>query len=347
MDETDVDITFDNDGVCNHCRRYNERSKIVYKSPKDLISLVNYIKNEMKNHEYDCALGISGGLDSTYVAYIAKKLGLRMLLIHFDNGWNTSVSTDNVKKIVNKTGWNIINRTCDFEEIRDIQLAYLKAGVKNFEVCTDYGIFASVSEILAENKIPYLLAGGNLHTEGVLPSSWGHDATDVVNLIDIHKKHGSVELKSYPLKMHDYKEIRLLNYINYKPKVALNTLEREWNYQYYGWKHGECLSTRFFQHYILPVRWEIDKRKAHLSALILSGNISRNDALKELKKDPYSYWNLDTDKKEFLKKLRINEDELSALMNVPKRKHTEYKTDLNKRIRRIMRNIRRRLKENM
>lgn len=347
MDESDVDITFDKEGICNHCRRYDELAKIIYKSPKDLCNEVNNIKKIMRNHEYDCALGISGGLDSTYVAYIAKKMGLRVLLTHFDNGWNTSVSIDNVNNIVKKTGWDFITRTCDFDEIRDIQLAYLKAGVKNFEVCTDYGIRASVSEMLVKKEIPYLLAGGNLHTEGVFPLSWGHDNTDIVNLIDIHNKHGSLKLQNYPLKIHKYKEIRLLNYVNYKPKVAINTLEHEWDYQYYGWKHGECLSTRFFQHYILPTRWEIDKRKAHLSALILSGNISRDDALKELKKDPFNYWDLEADKREFLRKLRIAEDEFSTLMNVPKRKHTNYKTDSYKRIRRTLRLLKRRIKENM
>ena len=137
-------------------------------------------------------------------------------------------------------------------------------------------------------------------------------------LIDIHNEHGSVTLQNYPLKIHKYKEIRLLNYINYKPKVAINTLEREWDFKYYGWKHGECLSTRFFQHYILPTRWGIDKRKAHLSALILSGNISREEALIEIKKDPYSYWDLEEDKKKMieLSKMYSKEKNREHLENI-------------------------------
>jgi len=337
MDETEPDITFDENGFCNHCTNYFEKEKKTIKPYSALQEIVEKIKTEGKNRKYNCAIGISGGLDSSYTAYLAKELGLRALLIHFDNHWNTPQGDHNVRAIADNTGWDLIVRTCDFEEIKDLQLSYLKAGVKNFEVVTDHSIKATVYNVIDEYGIKYLLTGNNLRTEGILPESWRYTHSDASNIRDIHRKHGEVPLKTFPIMSilkyawistkKNVKEVRALNYHDYDIAEAKKTLEKDWGWQDYGWKHCECLCTKFFQHHILPTRWGVDKRKAHLSSYICSGQMTREKALETLKSPIYPPDEYEKDRKTFLNKLGLTDDEFEKFMRIPKKRHEDYATD--------------------
>ena len=337
MDETDPHITFDVNGYCNHCTRYFKTAKTVLFSRSALDGVVDDIKTVQKNNEFDCVLGLSGGIDSSYVAYLAKKLGLRPLLVHFDNGWNTPEGNVNVEAVVKGTGFKFVTETCDFEEVRDLQLAYLKAGVKNIEVITDHAIQATIFKIASEYDIKYLLRGTNWATEGILPRSWVYRFNDLTNLKSIHGKNGSITLKTYPtMSMLNFawqivfkgvKTVSPLNYIDYNRQKAIETLQREWGYVDYGGKHCESVCTRFYQNYILLTRWGIDKRRAHLSTLICSNQMTRDEALEILKTPPYTEEEYRRDRELFIKKLLITDDELDYYLQLPKKKHEDYDTN--------------------
>lgn len=337
MDETDPQITFDENGYCNHCTKYFETAKTVLFSRPALDGVVDKIKKVQKGNKFDCVLGLSGGTDSSYVAYLAKELGLRTLLVHFDNGWNTPESNINVEAVVKGTNFEIITKTCDLEEYRDLQLAYLKSGVRNIEVITDHAIQATIFKIANEYDVKYLLRGTNLTTEGILPRIWGHRYNDLTNMKSIHSKHGSMKLKTYPsmsllnfswqIIVKGVKTVSPLNYLDYNRQKAIETLQSEWGYVDYGGKHCESILTRFFQNYILPTRWGIDKRRAHLSSLICSNQITRAKALEILKTPQYTEEEYRRDREVFIKKLRITDDELDYYLQLPKKKHEDYDTN--------------------
>jgi len=234
MNETDPKIIFDENGYCDHCTRYFDTAKTVLAPRSALDVVVDKIKKVQRNNKYDSVLGLSGGTDSSYVAYLAKEIGLRTLLVHFDNGWNTPEGNKNVEAVVKGTGFDFITETCDFEEVRDLQLAYLKAGVKNIEVITDHAIQATIFKIANEYDVKYLLRGTNWATEGILPRSWGYRFNDLTNLKSIHGKHGSINLKTYPtmsmlnfawqIVVKGVKTVSPLNYIDYKRQDAIETL---------------------------------------------------------------------------------------------------------------------------
>ena len=341
MDTTDPEIEFDEKGVCNHCKRYDEivRTKILTGEEREnrLKEIVDKIKREGKNKKYDCIIGVSGVVDSTYVAYTAKRLGLRPLAVHLDNGWDSEVAVSNIEKISKKLGIDLYTYVVDWEEFKDLQLAYLKASVVDIEVVTDHAIIAALYDIADKRKIKYILSGSNIVTEGIMPDSWVHRKTDLRNLKAIHNRYGKIKLKTYPtmglsklLYYRFFKGIRyisLLNYMDYNKKEAKKLLISELGWEDYGGKHYESIFTKFYQAYILPTKFNIDKRKAHLSTLICSGQITREDALKELEKPLYEKNELERDKKYVLKKLGLSEKEFENLMKLPVKKHREYGTD--------------------
>lgn len=341
MDTTDPDIVFDENGICNHCREYFEKEhKCVIKGKKGeekVRALVNKIKEAGKGKDYDCILGISGGADSSYVAYLAKTLGLRVLLVHLDNGWNTEVADKNVENIIRNTGFDVYKYEVEWKEIKDLQLAFLKASVINIEMVTDHAITAALYDVANKKRIKYILSGINFVTEKIMPTSWGHRYNDLPNLKGIHKKFGTVKLETYPT-MSLFKRvyyrifkgiqvIPLLDYVGYNKKEAKEVLHREFGWDDYGGKHYESIFTKFYQAYILPAKFDVDKRKAHLSSLICSGQITREEALKELKKPLYNKEELEQDKNYVLKKLGLSEKEFEDLMKLPIKKHQEYGTD--------------------
>lgn len=338
MDTTDPDIEFDENGICNHCYYYDEVLVKNLCNPeageRELQRIVDKIRQYGSNKEYDCILGLSGGVDSSFTAYLANKLGLRPLVVHFDNGWNTEVSVRNIENIVRKLDFDLYTYVMDWEEFKDLQIAFLKASVVDIEMLTDHAIMAAMFNLGREKNIKYILSGGNTATEGIMPRQWVYAKWDIRNIKAIHGKFGKTTIKKFPVHglfdivmsryVRQFKYIEVLNYTNYNKAKAMEVLREELGWEYYGGKHHESVFTRFYQAYILPKKFNIDKRKAHLSSLICSGQITRDDALREIKKPLYNEKGLSEDKEYVLKKLGLDEDEFDSIMELPVMSHYDY-----------------------
>jgi len=338
MDTSDSEIAFSEDGNCNHCSDFFEKTaKYVYQgksSDAKLMELVERMKKSGKNNKYDCLIGISGGTDSCYVVYMAKKLGLRALTVHMDNGWNSDTSVKNIKNVVSKLGFDYQSYVLDWEEFKDLQLAFLKASVPEIETPTDIAIPAALHQIAAKNNIKFIISGGNYATEGILPKSWHYDAKDVKYLKSIQRKFGSKKLKTFPtfgfMREIYYKYVKgvrmiyLLNYLPYSKKDAMKVLEDELGWKYYGGKHYESKFTGFVQSYVLPKKFNIDYRRATFSTQICAGEINRNEALTELEKLPYDESVVAIEKEYLSKKLDISLSEFEEIMNLPPKTHRDY-----------------------
>ena len=339
MDTSDPEITFDERGYCNHCNGFFENAPKVWfpneEGTKKLQAIVAEMKRYGQGKDYDCILGLSGGVDSSFLAYKAKQLGLRPLAVHVDAGWNSELAVQNIENIVKKLDIDLFTCVIDWEEMRDLQLAFLKSGVANQDTPQDHALFAALYRFAIQNKIKYVLSGSNNATEFILPSSWGYDAMDSFHLKSIHKKFGERSLQTYPTVsffslyiafryIYGMEIITPLNYIPYNKSEAIQILEREIGWKYYGGKHYESRFTKFFQGYYLPQKFGYDKRKAHLSSLIVSGQISRDDALKEMEKEAYPVDQLAEDREFFIKKMRLTDQEFSDLMSIPNTKFSVY-----------------------
>jgi N-acetyl sugar amidotransferase len=334
----DEDIRFDEKGISNYYHDFQLAEKeYVFTGQQGqdkLDNLVAAIKEAGKNKPYDCILGLSGGVDSTYVAYQAKQLGLRPLAVHFDNGWNSELAVMNIENIVSRLQLDLHTLVVDWEEFRDIQLSYIKASVVDIEVVSDHGIFATLYKLAKQHKIKYILSGNNVATEFIMPRSWLFNKLDHVNLRAIHKKYGKIPFKTYPLLdtslkkyCHDVLQIRsvtMLNYMPYNKKAVKELIAKELGWRDYGGKHYESIFTKFYQAYILPTKFHIDKRKAHLSTLICSGQMTKEDALKELTLPLYTPEALKMDYEYVLKKLELSPEEFEVIMKQPPRKHTDF-----------------------
>lgn len=341
MDSTDPEITFDDQGVCNHCRHFDEvQSKQWFPGPegeKRLNDIVARIKEEGADNEYDCILGLSGGVDSSYLALKLQELDLRPLVVHVDAGWNTELAVRNIENVVKYCNYDLHTHVMDWEEMRDLQLAYLKAGVANQDVPQDHAFFASMYHFSVKNKIKYIISGGNLATECVFPKIWHHSAMDAINLKYIHKEFGDIALVhyktisffryyfAYPF-YYGMRTILPLNLMPYDKNMALSELVDKVGYKPYRRKHGESIFTRFFQNYYLPQRFGYDKRKPHLSSMILSGQMTRDEAMVALQEPLYEPDELMADIQYFCKKLRISEAEFSQFMSVPLRDAKDFRT---------------------
>ena len=338
MDTSDPEITFDENGYCNHCTEFIEKtSKRIYlgeKSHKVLEDIVQRIKKSGKGKEYDCLIGISGGIDSCYAAYVAKNLGLRPLAVHMDNGWNSEAAVKNIKNVAGKLGIDYQSYVLDWEEFKDLQLAFLKASVPEAETPTDIAIPAAMHQIAVKHNIKFVISGGNFATEGILPKSWHYNAKDVCYLKGIHKKFGSGKLKRFPLfgfKNEIYfkyiKGIRfvyLLNYVPYSKKEAMLLLEKELDWKYYGGKHYESKFTGFIQSYLLNEKFQIDYRRATFSSQICTGEMTRDEALELLKEPPYDPVIAQQEKEYVAKKLGISLNEFDAIMDLPPKSYQDY-----------------------
>jgi len=339
MDTTYPEITFDEHGVCNHCHQFDEVTTKRWfpndEGKKKLDTIFNQIKQEGRNKEYDCIIGLSGGVDSSYLALVLKDYGLRPLVVHVDAGWNSELAVHNIEQIVKYCGYDLHTHVMDWQEIKDLQLAYFKSGVANQDAVQDHAFFASLYHYAVQNNIKYVISGGNIATESVAPKSWGHSAMDAINLKAIHKRFGKRKLVSFKtINFFSYyfyypfikgmKVIRPLNFMPYHKGEALEVLKDKVGYKEYGRKHGESRFTKFFQDYYLPTKFNIDKRKPHLSSLILSGEISRKEALNELKKPLYDDVELKEDKSYIAKKLGISLDDLEKMIFSPGHHYSEY-----------------------
>lgn len=352
MDTTDPDILFDANGYCNHCSEYFLVKDRILKHGLDgqrkLEALVAEIKERGKNKKYDCIIGLSGGVDSSYVAYKVKQLGLRPLAIHFDSGWNSELAVKNIENIIKKLEFDLYTFVCDWKEMKDLQLSYFKAGVINADIPMDHAFLVVLYRLARKYNIKYFLSGHNYETEAILPKSWVYQASDGHNVKGIQKAFGKVKLSKYPVAsiyenmytshVFGLNKISLLDYERYDKQAAMATIEKELGWKYYGGKHYESIFTRFYQGYYLVKRFGIDKRRAHLSTLICSNQMTREEALKELENSTYPDKDLLKSDMEFIpKKLGITVEEFKKIMDEPIRGHTEFPNDY--KIRRLLSKI--------
>lgn len=341
MDTTDPDIIFDKNGVCNHCKKALEAmnrpplSLNPNEKEKKLLEIIEEIKEKGREKKYDCIIGLSGGVDSTFTAYMVKKSGLKPLAVHLDNGWDSELAIKNIENIINKLGIDLFKYVIDWEEFKDLQMAFLKASTPDSEIPTDHAIVSILYKIARENNIKYILSGNNVRTEFILPEAWSYGHHDWKYINSLNNIFGLKKLKTFPhrslfetlfdQKIRKIKWINILDYVDYIKKDAIEIIEKELKWRNYGGKHYESIYTRFFQGYILPVKFNYDKRKAHLASLIISGQLTRGEAISELEKDPYpSKELLEEDKKYFLNKFEITSKEFEEIMNLPKKTYWDY-----------------------
>jgi len=336
FDKTVQDIWFDDKGECKYCKIHDEMEKshpLGEKMDAELKILVDKIKKTGKNKRYDCIAGISGGRDSTYTLYKAVQLGLRPLAVHFDNGWNSDISVQNIKKACEKLNIELFTIVADWEEFKDLQISFLKSSTPDADIPTDYAIYSVLYHVAHKEGIKYLLNGHSFRTEGTSPISWTY--MDPRYVKTVHRKFGTIKkFKSFPhmtfFKLQKYiwlkgiREVRLMEFIDYQKKKVDKTLAEELDWQYYGGHHHENVYTKFFQSYYLPKKFNIDKRKTELSALVRSGQISREEGLKEISEHPYEY---DERVVEYtINKLGLSKEEFDNIMSSPIKSHDDYKT---------------------
>lgn len=343
MDTTAPKIVFDDNGICNYCKEYEElRNKIFSKTKEERIRFLNTVLSQIKevgkSKNYDCIVGLSGGIDSSCVAVLAKEFNLRPLIVHFDNGWNSELATKNIENLVRKLNYELYTYVIKWEDFKELQLAYFRSSVVDIEVATDQLIAAALLEIAKKFDIKYILSGNNFVTEHIMPEEWVcKHKIDHTNLIHIYEKFGSGKKIEFPKisateyflmsEYHNIEFIPLLNLIDFDLKSMRERLIRDFEYKPYEYKHYESIFTRFYQGYILPKKFNIDKRRAHLSCLICANIISRETALVELNKPSYPIEQQSEDKKYILKKWNISDEEFEKVMKLPERSHSEFGYD--------------------
>lgn len=340
----DPDIFFDANGICNHCNTYAKNLEKYYFGSDPLTikfkEIIKTIKKHGENQKYDALIGLSGGVDSSYVAYLCFKYKLRTLVVHLDNGWNSELSVVNIKNILKQTGFDLYTYVINWNEFKDLQMSYFKAHVVDIEALTDHAIFSIMEKTARDNNIKYILNGSSITTEGRLPQSWVHHKGDHINIKAIHKKFGKIKTSSYPInnfwlklirdKISATKSIDILNYLPYDKNEAKTIIQKEFKWRDYGGKHHESLFTRFYQSYILPKKFGIDKRKSHLSTLICANQISREEAKDLIRKPFYKTKFLEkSDLDYFLKKMEYTEEEFIEYINSPKIEHKKYRSITN------------------
>lgn len=339
MDTTDPEIVFNSQGVCNHCIKFDEITSKNWFPTKEgeqkLAAIFASMKHENRNKDYDCILGLSGGVDSSYLALKLFDAGIRPLVVHVDGGWNSELAVQNIENIVNYCGWHLHTIVIDWEEMRDLQLAYMKSGIANQDVPQDHAFFASLYHFAIKFNIKNVIGGGNIATECIFPDAWHWSAMDADNLHAIHKKFGKVKLKKfktigfwdlyfyYPF-IRKMKTLRPLNYMPYIKSEALIELKERIGYKEYAKKHGESVFTKFFQNYYLPMKYNFDKRRPHLSSMIVTGQLTREDALKDLEKPLYDEKELVFDKEYVAKKLGVSNAEFEEILKAPPHSYKDF-----------------------
>lgn len=339
MDTSVSDIEFDDSGVCNYCRAASARLACEHfvgeAHAEKLEGLVSAIKRDGAGKQYDCIIGVSGGVDSSYTAYLVKrKYGLRPLAVHFDNGWNSELAVQNIERLLRELEIDLCTHVVEWDEFKDLQLAFLKASVANCEIPTDHAIVALMYGMAAKAGVRYIISGGNLATESIMPDVWMHDAKDLRFLKAIHRRFGTRPLKTFPTQGYlglawnvlarRIRYVGILNYVDYNKEDAVRILEDELGWRKYEAKHFESIYTRFFQGYLLPRKFNMDKRRPHLSSLIVSGQMTRVEALAELEGDPYNPKLADEDAEYIRQKFGLSAEEFGAIMDAPVRRSDDY-----------------------
>lgn len=341
MDISDPEITFDKTGQCSHCSQFDQlyaptlEHSHTTKARHELELIVARIKDGMRDRDYDCVLGVSGGIDSSYLAYQAKELGLRPLLVHVDMGWNSELAVSNIENVVKGLGFDLYTVVIDWEQMRNLQLAFFRASLPNCDIPQDHVFQATLYEIAQKQNLRLILSGSNVATESILPKSWGYNACDLKHIVAINHRFGNGRLRSFPTMsffqryiyypyIRGIGMIRLLDVMPYYKNEAKQIITKQFGWRDYGIKHGESTFTKFFQTYYLPVKFGYDKRRAHLSSLILSGQLTREQALQEMDESPYNPKEITREKDYVAKKLGLLPDEFQRILDSEPRSHNDY-----------------------
>lgn len=342
MDTTDSQITFDQDGICDHCKTFFTKIKPHWDTGEEGMKQMQLIASEIKkygkNKEFDCIIGMSGGIDSSYLVYLAKeKLGLRPLVFHVDAGWNSQQAVNNIEQITERLDLDLYTEVIDWEEMKDLQLSFFKSGVSHIDTPQDHAFFATMYKFADKHGIKHILTGGNYSTECIRnPMEWMYFQSDVLQIKDIHKKFGTKQLRRFPLTnilwhkvflpyFKGIKVYRPLDFMPYNKEEATQFLVDNYGYQRYAQKHFESRFTRFYESYWLPEKFGYDTRKVQYSSLIVTGQMSREEALELLKKPAYDPETIDDDMEYIANKLDITTEELTEYFNAPNKTYKDYK----------------------
>jgi N-acetyl sugar amidotransferase len=338
MDTSDPLITFDDNGNCNHCNSALEAAGRIWfpdeRGEKNLKYIFDKIRADGQGKEYDCIIGLSGGVDSSYLAYLAVRNGLKPLIVHVDCGWNSELAVKNVENIVKKLNLELHTFVVDWEEMKDLQRAFFKASLPDQDIPQDHAIFSALCRFARKNNIRYLISGQNFATESINPEAWGHQAMDYRHIKAVHSKFGEKKLLKYPhvnffqryiyyTLIRGMQFITPLNYIDYRKDEVIDVLKKELDWQYYGGKHYESRFTKFFQSYYLPVKFNFDKRRSHLSSLIISGQMTRDKALDIVKEKPFNDKDILEDLEYVAKKLDWSVEEFRTIINAEPKSHKD------------------------
>ncbi len=346
MDTSDPGIKFDENGICDHCHDFEEIVRPNWhtdeRGEKELGAIINKIKAEGKGKDYDCILGISGGVDSSYMLHLAiNEFGLRPLVFHVDGGWNSELSVHNINALVDKLKVDLFTEVINWEEMRDFQLAFFKSGVPHIDIPQDHAFIATLYNFADKYKIKYILNGGNISTECVqYPLMYYYYGTDMLQINDIRKRFCTNKMETYPFSsiyrhkiylryIRGVKVVKPLNYIPYKKEEAMQTLEKEYGWKTYPQKHFESRFTRFFEGYWLPERFGFDPRRVQYSSLILTGQMTRDEALEKLSKPAYDPETINDEFNYIATKLGITTEELQQYFNMPKKYYWDYNNQQN------------------
>lgn len=358
MDTTDSAIVFDEQGVCDHCRTFRLKTLPSWhpdeRGAAELEKLVENIRAEGCNKDFDCIIGMSGGIDSSYLTYLAKeRLGLRPLVFHVDAGWNSQIAVNNIERVIDGLGLDLFTEVIDWQAMKNLQLAFFRSGVPHIDTPQDHAFFATMYKFASRHKVKYILTGANLSTECVRnPVEWMYYQSDSIQIRDIHRKHGDGSIEGFPLTsilwhkaylpyIRGIRVARPLNLMPYIKKEAMELLETRFGWQPYPQKHFESRFTRFYESYWLPERFGYDVRKVQYSSLILTGQMTREEALEVLAGPSYDKETIAADIEFVASKLGISVDELNGYMHLPKRTYRDFKSqrqlyDVGARVMRLM-----------
>lgn len=337
MDTTDPEITFDAAGVCHHCHEYDRevaaRVPPAAEAARLLDARVADIRRDGATRPYDCVVGVSGGVDSTFVACTVKRLGLRPVAVHLDNGWDSEIAVGNISSALTALAIDLETLVIDWEEFRDVQVAFLRSGVPDCEIPSDHAIVAAIGLVARRHRIRHAVWGHNTRTESHLPRAWSQGHFDWGYISAVHRRFGSGRVRTFPhLPFRDslpgggYRmtHLNLLDYVSYVKADAVRVLQRDLGWRSYGGKHHESVYTRWYQGWFLPVRFGYDKRKVHLSSLVCSGEVSREQALADLRQPPYPVDEQRADTEYVMKKLRLTPAEFQTIMTGPRRSFADF-----------------------
>ena len=345
MDESDTNIVFDEKGVCDHCNDFYDHIKPKWhtdsKGKKELDKIISKIKLDGKDRDFDCIIGMSGGADSSYLLHkVVVDFGLRPLVFHVDGGWNSEIAVNNINAMIDKLGLDLYTEVINWEEMKDFQLSYFKAGVANIDVPQDHAFVATLYNFADKHRIKYIMNGGNISTECVRnPLEWLYYGTDMSQINDIRKKFGTIELKTYPFSsvfrhkiylkyIRQVNVIKPLNFMPYIKSEAMSFLEKEYGWKPYPQKHFESRFTKFYEGYWLPKKFGYDTRKVQYSSLILTEQLKRDDALEALKKPAIPDEEAAHEFEYIAKKLNISTNELQMYFDQENKTYRDYKNQL-------------------